>query len=258
MASTSSHGLKRSTVVWSAIECGSGGVDAVGAALDGGQAVGHAHRQVVVAVETQLAVRFQRRAYGAESGLHVIGQHGARRVGDVDAVGAVAFHQQSLLDQALSAVHVRHHQEAHGVQVQLARQRDVLFADVGLGAVGGHADGVHAQVLGHAQMVHGADAGKQQGRDLGALHQRDHGAQVLLVAVCREAVVDRTAAQAVAVRDLDQRDARLVEPGGYGPHLSQRHLVALGVHAVAQRHVVHGDLAAFECALHGLISFRRR
>jgi hypothetical protein len=141
---------------------------------------------------------------------------------------------------------VGHHQEAHGVHLQLARGGDVLLGDIGLGAVGGHADGVHAQVLGHLQVVHGADARQQQGRDLGLLHLRDHGGEVFLVAVRREAVVDRAAAQAVAVGDLDQRHAGGVQAAGDGGHLLERHLVALGVHAVTQGHVVDGDLLALQ------------
>ena len=62
--------------------------------------------------------------------------------------------------------------------------------------------------------------------------------QVFLVAVRRKAVVDRAAAQAVAVGHFDQRHAGLVQAAGDRCHLLQRDLVALGVHAVAQRHVV--------------------
>ena len=50
--------------------------------------------------------------------------------------------------------------------------------------------------------------GQQQRRDARALHARDDGAQVLLVGVQREAVVDRRAAEAVAVGHLDERHAR--------------------------------------------------
>jgi hypothetical protein len=38
-------------------------------------------------------------------------------------------------------------------------------------------------------LIDGADAGDQQRRDLGLLHQRDHRAEVFLVGVRREAVV---------------------------------------------------------------------
>jgi hypothetical protein len=41
--------------------------------------------------------------------------------------------------------HVRHHQEADGVHVQLARHGDVLLGNVGLGAMRGDADGADAE-----------------------------------------------------------------------------------------------------------------
>ena len=53
---------------------------------------------------------------------------------------------------------MRHHQKADGVHIQLACQIDVLFAHIGLGAVRGHADGVHAQIFGALQVIDGADA----------------------------------------------------------------------------------------------------
>ncbi|MNY31560.1 hypothetical protein D3C86_1657270 [compost metagenome] len=146
---------------------------------------------------------------------------------------------------------MRHHQEADGVHLQLAGDADVLLGDVRLGAVGGHADGVDAQFMGHLQVVDGADTRQQQGGDLGPLHQRDDRRQVLLIGVGREAVVDRASAEAVAVGDFDQRHAGLVETGGDVLHLLQADLVTLGVHAVAQTHVVDGDFLAAK--IHGAL-----
>ncbi|MCY1432048.1 hypothetical protein D9M71_480330 [compost metagenome] len=210
----------------------------------------------MVAVEADLGGRIEYRAQRGDPRGHVIGQHVAGRVGDVHAVGAVALHQLALLGQPFGAVHVRHHQEADGVHLQLAGDADVLLGNVRLGAVGGHADGVHAQVAGHAQVVDGADARQQQGGDLGLLHQRDHRRQVFLVAVRREAVVHRASAQAVAVGDLDQRHAGGVQAAGDVLHLLQADLVALGMHAVAQAHVVDGDFLAAK--IHGRLLRRGR
>ncbi len=144
-----------------------GRVDAAAAHLDGGQRVGHAHGQVVVAMKAELGLGLERLAHGAELFRHVVRQHVAGRVGDVDAVGAVALHEPGLRHQALGAVHVAIIRKPTVSMPELARHADVLLADVGLGAVRGHADGVHAQVVRHAQVVDGADAGHQQGRDLG-------------------------------------------------------------------------------------------
>src|SRR5690606_2828568 len=121
--------------------CG-GGVDTGGTALDRGNGGGYTHRQVVVAVEADFGFRPQGSTHSADPRTDVMGQHVARRVGDIHAVGTIALHQPGLLGQTFGAVHVRHHQKAHGVHLQLAGQIDVLLGDIRLGAVGGHANGV--------------------------------------------------------------------------------------------------------------------
>ncbi|MNR32872.1 hypothetical protein D3C85_1504990 [compost metagenome] len=93
-------------------------------------------------------------------------------------------------------------------------------------------------------MVDGTDAGQQQGGNLGLLELGDDGAQVFLVAMCREAIVHRSAAEAITMGDFDQRNAGSVEAGSDLHHFLEGDLVALGVHAVAQRHVVQFDLLA--------------
>ena len=206
-----------------------------------------------MAVETELGLGLEGVAHRRQARLDRVGQQVAGRVGDVDAVGAIAFHQPGLLHQAFGAVHVRHHQKTDGVHAQLARVADVLLGDVGFGAVGGDANRRHPQLMRHLQVLDGADARQQQRRDLGLLHERDHRAEVFLVAVGREAVVHRAATEAVAVGDLDQRHARFVQTDGDGAHLLERHQVALGVHAVTQRHVVDGDFLAAKFHVHLLL-----
>ena len=56
---------------------------------------------------------------------------------------------------------MRHHQKADGVHAQLARHRDVLFGDVGLGA-GVATRMVSTPSLRHLQVIDGADARQQQ------------------------------------------------------------------------------------------------
>jgi hypothetical protein len=104
----------------------SGAVDAGGAGLDGGDGVGDAHAQVVVAVEADLGFGLEHGAQGADAGLHVVRQHVAGRVGHVHRVGAVALHQLALPGDAGRVVEVGHHQEAGGVHAQLAGKGDVL------------------------------------------------------------------------------------------------------------------------------------
>ncbi|MNR68955.1 hypothetical protein D3C85_1938600 [compost metagenome] len=52
--------------------------------------------------------------------------------------------------------------------------------------------------------------------------------------MCRKAIIDGGAAQAIAVGDFDQLNTGCVQTGGHIHHLLQGDLVALGVHAVAQ------------------------
>ncbi len=51
---------------------------------------------------------------------YVIGEHVARGVGHVHGLRAVAFHELRLLQELLGGDHVSHHQEAHGVDTELA------------------------------------------------------------------------------------------------------------------------------------------
>ena len=46
--------------------------------------------------------------------------------------------------------------------------------------------------------------------------------------------------------DFNHRHPRVVEPGGNCHHLRQRDLMLLGVHAVAQAHVVQRDFSSVE------------
>ncbi|MCY1442278.1 hypothetical protein D9M71_586420 [compost metagenome] len=146
---------------------------------------------------------------------------------------------------------MRHHQEADGIQAHLAGHADVLLGDVGLGAVGRHANGGYAAAVGHLQVLDRADAGQQQRRYLGLLELRNHRLKIFAVAVRREAIVDGRAAQAVAMGDFDQRHAGGVEAGGHRNHLLQADLVALGMHAVAQAHIVQSDFLALQ--VHGIL-----
>jgi len=114
-------------------------------------------------VKTDLGVRVQGFTHCRYPGLDVVGQHVARGVGEVNTVGAVALHQLALLDQPFRAVHVRHHQKAHGVHTQLAGIGNMLLGDVRLGAMGGDPNRVDPQFEGHLQVVHGPDTRQQQG-----------------------------------------------------------------------------------------------
>ena len=148
----------------------------------------------------------------ADARRHVVGQHVAGRVGEVDAVGAVALHQLGLHDQLARARSCAPSSGSRRCRCPACATADVLRGDVGLGAVRGDAHRADAAVDRHAQIVDGADAGQQQRRDLARCFSRGITARRYSSSrVAREAVVDRRAAQAVAVGDLDQRHAGVVE-----------------------------------------------
>ena len=207
-------------------------------------------------MKTDLGFRLQGSAHCRHAGADVVGQQVTGRVGQVDAVGSVAFHQQALLDQAFGAVHVGHHQEADGIHAQPSGVGNMLLADIGFGAMGGHANGVDPQLMCHGQVIDGADTWQQQRRDLGVFHQRNHCRQIFFIGVGREPVVHRAAAQAVAMGHFDQRHAGRIEAAGNVLHLLQTDLMTLGVHAVAQAHVVNGN--AFAAKIHGRLLMRGR
>ena len=126
---------------------GSGGVDTVGAGFDGGQGVGHAHGQVMVAVKAEFGFRLERLAHGADALFDVFRQQVAGGVGDVDAVGAIAFHQPGLLDQAFGAAMWAIIRKPTVSISSFAGHGDVLLGDIGFGAMGGDANGMDADVV---------------------------------------------------------------------------------------------------------------
>ena len=196
-------------------------------------------------MEPQFGFWFERLTHRVQTHFHIVRQHITRRIGDINTVRAVAFHQFCLLDQTFRRIHVRHHQEANGIHIELTRHGDVLLGYVRFGTVRCHADGVHAQILGHAQMIDGTNARQQQRGHFRVFHQRNHGGQIFFVAVRRKTVVHRATAQTIAMRHFDQRHARFVQADGDVFHLLQRHLVAFRMHPVTQGHVVNGDFFTF-------------
>ena len=135
-----------------------------------------------------------------------------------------------------------HHQEAHRIHAELAGVFQVLARHVGLGAVGCHAHDARACVVGIAQVVRGADAGQQQGRDLGGPDRLRHCGDPFDIGVRAKAVVEAGAFQPVAVRDLDAVDAGGVQCRGDRLDLRDAVLVANGMAAVTQGHIADVEL----------------
>ena len=89
------------------------------------------------------------------------------------------------------------------------------------------------------EIFDGADTGKQQHRDFGALHGAGDRFYPFDIAVRAESVVEARAGKAVAVADFDGVDAGLVERAGDALDLRHGVLVPDRVHPVAQRHVLN-------------------
>ena len=92
----------------------------------------------------------------ATSGRDAVGDlledHRAGGVDDVDALAAGVGHDPGLLGEHLGRLGVGHHQEADGLQAELAGQAEVLDRDVGLGAVGGDRARSTRRCRAHARM----------------------------------------------------------------------------------------------------------
>ena len=138
-----------------------------------------------------------------------------------------------------------------GLEAELAGEPEVLARDVGLGAVRGDPADLAAGVLGRADVVLGAEAGQHEEGDLGLLGRLHRGADQVELGRVAEAVVERRAAEAVAVGDLDDRHAGVVEGGHDVDDVLGRELVALGVRAVAQRRVGDAQVERRRCRASG-------
>jgi hypothetical protein len=147
-----------------------------------------------------------------------------------------------LLREVLRRRAVGHHEEPGGLHAQVAGGGEVLRRDVRLGAVGGHAHHARTRVAGPLEVLDRADPGHEEHRDRRLLRLLAGGRDELHLVGAGEAVVERAAAQAVAVGHLDHLDARPVERAHRVAHLRLGELVGHRVAAVAQGGVDDADV----------------
>jgi hypothetical protein len=132
---------------------------------------------------------------------------------------------------------VGEHEEAHGLHAQLPRGGEVLDRHVGLGAVGRDPGHRRPGLAGVLQVRHRAQPRQQQDRDLRRHCFLGGGADQPDIVHRREAVVERRAAQPVAVGHLDDRYAGAIQPGDHRAGHLLVELMSLGMGPVPQRRV---------------------
>ena len=152
-------------------EARGGAVDAVRARLERGERVGDAHARLWWPWKPSSVSGSQRRRAAAPMrARHVVGQHVARRVGARRCSWRHSFPSAwPAAPDLLGRDHVGHHQEADGVEAELARQRRCA-ARRRRPRCSAWPRGWSCtpQSTRHPQVIDGADAGQQQRRHLGA------------------------------------------------------------------------------------------
>jgi len=155
-----------------------------------------------------------------------------------------------LLGERIRRGHVAHHQEAGHIHAEAACKFDVLFGDIGFGAMGCHPDRAYTQLIGVLEIVDRTDAGQQQGGENRVLQHFGHRADPVPVGMSAKAVVEGRPRQPVAMRHLDGIDLRPVQRSGDRLHMIQTVLVADGVHSVAQGDVLNIELGGGRIKAH--------
>ncbi len=216
-----------------------------------------------MAVEPDLCLAADLGDQRLHPGLRLAEDQRAGRVDHVHALRARVNHDPGLPGQLSGPDPVAEHQEPDGLHAEVAGGGEMLHGDVGLGAVRGDPGHRRPGVPGMPQVVGRAEAGQQQHRDPRAarlLHRRGDQAELVLG---REAVVERRAAEPVAVRDLDDLHVRLVQRVHHRADLPLGELVRERVRPVAQRRVGQPDPlraaapgARFQAAGHGALTGR--
>ena len=196
----------------------------------------------MVGVHPALRFRLQHPVIGLQARGIFVHVHRAAAVGDVDALRAVAFHQQRLLRERFGRRHVAHHQEARDVHAKVAGGLDMLFRDVRLGAMGSDAHRFHAHFAGVLQIVDRTDAGQQQRGEHAVFEHFGDCADPVPVGIGAEAIVEAGALKAVAMRHFDGIDLRQIERLRDLAHVIEAVLVPDGVHAITQGDVLDVEL----------------
>ena len=221
---------------------GERGIDADGAFLRRDDRIGDAEREIVMGVHAALGFGAQHAIIGAQPVTHAIHVERAARIGHIDALGTIAFHFRGLGGERFGVDHVAHHQEAGDIHAEIAGETDMLFGDIGFGAMGGDAHRADAQAMRPAQFIDGAEPGQDEGGEHRAGQHLGDGFEPFPIGMGAKAIVEAGARQAVAMRDFDGIDPGGIERCGDGADMIEAIHVADGVHAIAQRDILNVEL----------------
>ncbi len=195
-------------------------------------------------VDAALRFRFEHTVVGVDPRPHPVHVERAAAVGHIDALGAIAFHQQGLARECLGLDHMAHHQEARDVHAEVARDADMLLRYVGFGAMRRDAHRSDAEGKGAAEFLDRAYAGQDQCREHRLRQHRCNRLEPFPVGVRAEAIVEARARKPVAMCDLDRVNPGFVERLRDRLHMVDAVHVADRVHPVAQRDVLNIELVA--------------
>ena len=192
-------------------EASGGPIDLLRAGADSHDGVSDPDVKILVPMEPDLGVVPELGHQRGHSVGDLLHDERAGRVDDVHALAAGVGHDSGLLREDLRRLGVAHHEEADGLQADLAGVAEVLDRHVGLGAVSGDTTDLAAVVTRSENVVLDSDPGEGEESDLRVLRGLRGGLDELLLVGSAEAVVERSAAEAVAVGHLDDRHAGAVE-----------------------------------------------
>ena len=135
-----------------------------------------------------------------------------------------------------------HPEESCDVHAELARERNVLRGDVGLGAMCCDTNRADAQVVGLLELTNRPDPREEQCREPRIRDRLGSDLDPLPVGVAPGPVVEGSPSEAIAVGDLDRVDTGSVKCLDDAPDIVAFDAMAQCVHAVTERDVLDEQL----------------
>jgi len=215
------------------------GIDIFGATFHGGNRIADTQAEVIMGMDADRAAND--RLDGLDPVPDLLGAHRTGRVGHLDDVGAKFHSLAGLVGQDFRFNHMGHHEEGDRLQSQLLAQGDMLFAGGDLGAMQGDADNFQAFIESDPEIIHGAKAGHEQGRQFRVLQGFAGGRQELPVGMPGKAIFEDGAAEACAMADFGRINAARFQALANFENLVHGVLVMDGMAAIPQGGIDNPD-----------------